>query len=266
MTYGERVWQTLLCLKRVRPAVDRMVVIVDDTVSEEDRERLRAAGAEVHHYPWTDNFSVYRNHYLERVNFGEWVLTTDPDELLTPEAVSAIRPAIERTGGVDLFLFRGSNVNGEMTDAPLPPEKVHVTDFFKELLFVWNPGVRYENRVHHTLIPSHEKGHWTVSTIDQLYYHFRTDIENFERGCRNYFIGGGGSDQADAAWERWRAWLSSHGFQTWDQMRAGLRAGHLPAEVLAWVAGRKDVAPTSWKNGEERAFYEYYHALHPEEI
>lgn len=66
------------CLESVAPWVDRMVVL--DTGSTDDTVALaRAAGAEVHHFDWIDDFSAARNRALDLAD-ADWNLVLDADE------------------------------------------------------------------------------------------------------------------------------------------------------------------------------------------
>ncbi|WP_230629457.1 glycosyltransferase family 2 protein [Sphingomonas sp. Leaf37] len=68
----------LRCLDSVAPFVDRMVVV--DTGSVDDTVAIAlGAGAEVHHVPWSDDFSSARNEAL-RLAASDWHLVLDADE------------------------------------------------------------------------------------------------------------------------------------------------------------------------------------------
>lgn len=68
------------CLGSVAPWVDKMVVL--DTGSTDDSVAIaQAAGAEVHHLPWPDSFSIARNHLLDLAD-SDWALMLDADEWL----------------------------------------------------------------------------------------------------------------------------------------------------------------------------------------
>lgn len=68
------------CLESVRDLVDQLVVV--DTGSTDRTVALaRAAGAEVHHFAWIDDFSAARNRSLEAAT-GDWCLIMDADEWL----------------------------------------------------------------------------------------------------------------------------------------------------------------------------------------
>ncbi|GAA3253654.1 hypothetical protein GCM10020258_10900 [Sphingomonas yabuuchiae] len=68
------------CLGSVAPWVDKMVVL--DTGSTDDSVAIaQAAGAEVHHLPWPESFSIARNHLLDLAD-SDWALMLDADEWL----------------------------------------------------------------------------------------------------------------------------------------------------------------------------------------
>jgi hypothetical protein len=82
--YGERVEQALVGIRRLRPHVDRYVVIVDESVTEEQKRRLRSEGCEVYLHPWRDSTVEMRNQYLQKCQHGDWVVCHDEvTEVLT---------------------------------------------------------------------------------------------------------------------------------------------------------------------------------------
>lgn len=69
------------CLESVRPFVDRMLVL-DTGSSDGTPELAAAAGAEVHHLPWPNDFAAARNHALD-LAAADWNLSIDADEWIT---------------------------------------------------------------------------------------------------------------------------------------------------------------------------------------
>lgn len=81
------------CLASVRDAVDDMVVV--DTGSHDATVSLaQAAGAQVVHHPWQDDFADARNASLAAAR-GDYVLVLDADERLVPGAAAAVRAAAD---------------------------------------------------------------------------------------------------------------------------------------------------------------------------
>lgn len=81
------------CLESVRSAVEE-VVILDTGSTDGTPEMARSVGAQVHTFEWCHDFSVARNECLKYAT-GDWILVLDADEVLVPEAVPAIRQAIQ---------------------------------------------------------------------------------------------------------------------------------------------------------------------------
>jgi len=78
-------------LDSLRPWTDRLVVV--DTGSQDDTVAIaRAAGAEVSHFRWCDDFSLARNTALERAG-ADWHIVLDGDEWLARggEALATLR-------------------------------------------------------------------------------------------------------------------------------------------------------------------------------
>lgn len=69
------------CLDSVRPFVDRMLVL-DTGSSDGTADLAAAAGAEVHHLPWPNDFAAARNHALDLAG-ADWNLSIDADEWIT---------------------------------------------------------------------------------------------------------------------------------------------------------------------------------------
>jgi tetratricopeptide (TPR) repeat protein len=92
------------CLASVRELVDEMVVV--DTGSEDDTVAIaRAAGAVVHHRPWSGDFAAARNAALDLVT-GDWVLVLDADERLRSQVIPSLRQAMAQPEALLITLLR----------------------------------------------------------------------------------------------------------------------------------------------------------------
>lgn len=77
------------CLLSARPAFDQ-IVVVDTGSSDSTVEIAKTHGAEVHHFPWCDDFSAARNHSLRHAQC-EWVMWLDADDVVPPETIPLLR-------------------------------------------------------------------------------------------------------------------------------------------------------------------------------
>jgi glycosyltransferase involved in cell wall biosynthesis len=88
------------CLKNAAGAFDELVIV--DTGSRDQSVAVAAAhGAIIVHHAWQDDFSAARNAGLELAT-GDWILILDPDEVLSPRDVAALRK-LTLTGDADAF-------------------------------------------------------------------------------------------------------------------------------------------------------------------
>ncbi len=88
------------CLKNAAGAFDELVIV--DTGSRDQSLAVAAAhGAVVVHRDWVDDFSAVRNAGLEFAT-GDWILILDPDEVLSPHDVPALRK-LALAGDADAF-------------------------------------------------------------------------------------------------------------------------------------------------------------------
>jgi len=125
------------CLTSVASLVDEMVVL--DTGSTDDTLAIaQSFGATVAECPWTDDFSAARNVALGYAT-KSWVLVLDADEYLAPEAIPAIRAAIQSEDLLVVNLIRH-----EIGATQSPYSLV-------SRLFRRHPGVRF-SRPYHALI------------------------------------------------------------------------------------------------------------------
>lgn len=267
-TYEERMSQTSACVERIRPYVDRAVIIVDESVSEESKKWLEEQGCEVYVHPWEDSMVRMRNQYLKRCEHGDWVIVSDPDELFCKKFCEDVRRIIEKAEaeGIGLLLINSHDTT-YMKDEP-PSETV--SDFFKNLIFKYEEGVVYEGvgeikEVHETLkLPPNTK----VSKLPPEYYyeHIKYWHEVFERAARNVFLGGGGNNVGgiNTAWVPLRELCYELGLDNWPKTREYLRKGGIDSRLKEWLWDNRSEGYNFMHEMMEfgRWYFEY---LHPEE-
>lgn len=265
--YGERVVQALPIIERLRPYIDRYVVIADETVSEEQINALRDLGCEIYVHPWEDSMVKMRNQYLEKVGVNDWVIVHDPDEHFNTDFCKDVRKIIQEaeTKQTTLLLINSHDVSHDSDGET----RTAVSDFYKNLIFKNLVGTKYYGigevkEVHEMLfIPSMK-----TERLDRKYWydHEKYYHEVWERAARNVFIAGGGNNRGtqNRAWRPLRDICDQLGIKTWHQARAYFRKGNVDDRLKEWL----------WQNRFEGYDYEhemmefgrwYFEYLHPNE-
>jgi len=128
------------CLKSIH-GLAQQIIVVDTGSTDRTVEIAREHGAEVHSFPWCDDFSAARNAVLEHAT-GDWVLMLDADEELPAAEHQRLLADMKR---LDVIAFRlplvdrGREVHGRHC----------VPRLFRNA-----PGVYYYGRIHEQVFPS----------------------------------------------------------------------------------------------------------------
>ena len=126
------------CLDSVRDVVDEMIVL--DTGSVDATVQLAtAAGAQVHHFTWVDDFAAARNAALDLCT-GDWRLVMDADEWLESGAEAFRELRRQATDFMGVVQVESETNDGQVGSAWQPR--------------VLPASVRYAGRVHEQ--PVHE--------------------------------------------------------------------------------------------------------------
>ena len=135
------------CLDSVRGAVDEVIVV--DTGSKDQTVAIaEAAGAQVEHFVWCDDFAAARNESLRHAS-GEFVLMLDADERLAPGAGEALRQVCRRDDfhlGM-LAIYNATEVTASVEQV-LSSDKLAGAPTLLPRLFRVTPDLRYEGIVH----------------------------------------------------------------------------------------------------------------------
>ncbi|BBO34428.1 glycosyltransferase [Lacipirellula parvula] len=145
------------CLESIAPWVDEMIVV--DTGSTDDtRQIAQLAGAQVHQFPWCDDFSAARNESL-RLATGEWLFWMDSDDTISEECGRQLQElAIAPLDfAPTAFVMQ--------VHCPGPPETSDVTVVDHVKMFRNDPRIRFEGRIHEQIVPAvrriNGEIHWT---------------------------------------------------------------------------------------------------------
>jgi len=267
--YEERIGQVKECINRVRPYVDRCVLVYDDSVREGSKKWLEEQGCELHYRKWDNHFSKQRNAYLDYVNEGEWVLVSDPDELHSETLLKDLRDILYEAEkkGINILGINAHDITTELDGTVTKT----VSDWFKQLLFKFEEGVRYVGVVHETLLPGVHG--WRPANLDKRYYyeHIKSMVEIKERGARNVFCGGGGNNVKgkNPMYVELHQWADKHNIKDWAEVRKLVRFH--PHRWDSWeelrdiIIKHRNDSGWDWEN-ESRDFFLWCKALHPQEF
>jgi len=250
--YGERVKQALIGIERLRPHVDRYVIIVDETVTELQKKALVAAGCEVYFHPWTDSMVNMRNQYLKKVQTDDWVIVHDPDEHFNEQFCNDVRNILKRAEeqDIDLLLINSHDIDIDKDGK----RNERISDFFKNLIFRKREGTRYEGvgevkEVHETLIIPGTMKQVRLDPKKYWYTHEKYWWEVWERAARNVFMAGGGNNagSCNPSWKPLREICESIGLTDWTKARDYFRKGNIDPRLKKWL----------WDNRSEGFDYQH---------
>lgn len=238
--YGERIDQATVCIKRLRPHVDRYVVIVDESVTEDQKQRLRDLGCEVYFHPWEDSMVKMRNQYLEKCQTDDWIIVHDPDEWFCEKFCEDVREIYEKAEKEDLALLLINSHDIMYQEDGIKAESV--SDFFKNLIFRKMAGTRYEGvgevkEVHETLIIPGLTRVVRLPKEKYWYEHVKYWHEVWERAARNVFLAGGGNNvgERNPSWKPLREICDDLGLDNWPKAREYFRKGDIDPCLKQWL-------------------------------
>jgi len=238
--YGERVDQATECIKRLRPHVDRYVVIVDESVTVAQKQRLRDLGCEVYFHPWEDSMVKMRNQYLEKCQTDDWIIVHDPDEWFCEKFCEDVRKICEKAEKDDLALLLINSHDITYQEDGTKTESI--SDFFKNLIYCKRDGTHYEGvgevkEVHESLIIPGLTKAVRLSKEAYWYEHVKYWHEVWERAARNVFLAGGGNNvgERNPSWKPLRKICDDLVLYNWPSMRDYLRKGNINRHLKEWL-------------------------------
>lgn len=266
-SYGERRGQTLACVKRLAPYIDKIVVVVPEPAEEwPELARYDVLHAQEE---WKDDLPAYNNVALSLCEEGDWILITDPDELVCEEFARNMRSIVEKAEqqGVDILCL---NAHDSMLKLDGTVDS-SISTAYRAMFFKYLPGTKFAGigetkNLHQTII--FPPGVVSANLPEKYYYeHSKTEIEIWERTFRNVFIGGGGNNvgRLNPLWQPLRAFANENSLKRWPEMRAYLRQGGVHPELRQWIKSCRDRGGFDWDQ-ENFGCWKYYALLHPEEL
>ena len=151
------------CLASVDGLVSQ-IVLVDTGSADSTVEIAKSHGAEVHRFPWTDDFAAARNVSLRHVT-ADWVLWLDADEELLPESHGPLRALLRDPEAAAAHLCI-HNLMGDRT-----------VSFLTTRLWRHHPTVQFRQPIHEQIL-------WSVAPYARRYG--RRVVEAREVVIRHY--------------------------------------------------------------------------------
>lgn len=247
-------------LKTTREYVDESIVIFEYGL-ESDIKKLEALNITCIQKVWEDNFSKYRNYYItaaRELGCG-WIFTSDTDEYPSTSLCINIKDLIKSADNYDSVSFNSHDIGFDKNDIEIYH---NISSYYKQLLFKIYDGVKYNRNVHHELVGHSYK---EIHASKDLYYeHVKKESDIYIRGCRNFFIAGGGVDEYCNQWKELRAIESCP--NSWHEFRDQLVSGTISNDVKSWIINYRNINTLPHRDAEIRAFFTtYYEILHPKQ-
>lgn len=179
------------CLQSVQGLVDEIIVV--DTGSEDATPEIaRSFGAQVHTFPWQDDFAAARNASLGPCT-GDWVLILDADEAIDRLDHGRLRQACE-TGRAAAYqvLLRNYHTSASYSirDTLARENKSAYTEGREHRYYVDTRGLRlcrrlpdlaFTGRIHELLTPCFERHGLPIRDLDVVIHHYGKLLEDREK-------------------------------------------------------------------------------------
>lgn len=155
-------------------------VIVDTGSTDGTAERASEAGARVFHQPWRDDFSAPRNFGLQQAR-SEWILLLDADERIaardfgTLRAAAGIAPDRAWLQETINYCNQRSHLEWRPVQGRYPTEEGSCTGYFlarRVGLFPRRDDVRFQGRIHETVLPACRAAALPVETLGVPVHHY----------------------------------------------------------------------------------------------
>ncbi len=164
-------------LESIRPWVSEMIVV--DTGSKDNTPEIaRHYGAQVHYFPWCNDFAAARNESLKHAR-GQWLFWMDSDDTIDGSNGRKLLELTERS----LEQAPLAYVMQVHCPGPTANDQIDVTVVDHVKLFRNLPEIRFEGRIHEQVLPAIRRLGGEVAWSDIFVVHSGSDhsIEGRQR-------------------------------------------------------------------------------------
>jgi glycosyltransferase involved in cell wall biosynthesis len=155
-------------LDMILPYCDELI-LVDTGSTDGSLEILKKHSLTYHTLTWKDDFSQARNFALSQAS-GKWILSLDIDERLRAEDLIRLRKLLSTSHEIAYSLSCISLKTLDWKSDSLEIHSVNDTNTFVRL-FKNGYGIKFQNPIHETVVPSLEAQNHRFSQIDIKVYH-----------------------------------------------------------------------------------------------
>ena len=280
-TYYKDYPLTLEMVKRSHKYFDYIIIVVDQTINEEQVNELESISDNVivKKTVFKDNIPEYRNQYLKVAKkLGvDWLVVSDPDEIFCDEFLKDVRKIVEEAEKRELNCllincreqFEAIEWLDDLDKLKESPGGYRESNYYKQLIFKIYPDLRYEGvgvvkTVHETWYsPTHP---WKCAKLPKKYYyiHIKSPLKIWRNAARNVYLGGGGDNVGDLN-PLWRPLLEISrkiGCDNWECFERFIESGNpLPPELVDWIKKALKSPPTDYgtENRETAKWIIWYH-------
>ncbi len=272
-------------LERAFPYFDHFLVVdggsTDGTIAWLEQQPK----VELINFKWCDSFPRSRNQYFKKVasirepDEISVCCVADDDEFYSEALMHNIniiaQQIIENQSNQLAIRCRSVTL-----DKDLNRIAETVDEFWKPLIFIWEPGILYEdseNTAHETLLmPSGQRqikaNDFAGTDQEIMYEHIKREGVVWQHGLRNFYTCGSGHHLKDnqPLWRPFLELLSRHGtFESWTDVEEYLSKGNIAPEIKEWfIKHRKHGLPSCDPQFTEirEGFLAYFIWYHPEEL
>ncbi len=272
-------------LERAFPYFDQFVIVdggsTDGTIEWLEKQDK----VDVVDFKWCDDFPKSRNQYFKRVEElrepGEISVccVADDDEFFSEPLMQNIKEITRQMlqSGATSLAVRCRVVT---LDRDWNRINERLSDFWKPLIFIWEPGIHYEDPghvVHETLIfPTGQKEikatDFANTEQEIVYEHVKRENLVWVRGIRNFYTCGGGHNMREThpLWLPFRELINNHvEFDNWLDVEAYFRQGNIAQEIKDWFIENRNYGLPSYDSQfteVREGFLTYFLWYHPEEL
>lgn len=274
MTYHHDIEDTIKNVIEAKSYVDECIVVYDDTLTTDDRDRLRKVGASIFYFKWNDDFPEMRNNYntvARQLSCG-WVIRSDPDEHFDIEFLKNAKSLVIHAtrAGCNMMLINSHDVftDDENFKTIDPPTEL-VSDYYKELFYQLTPDIRYvgvgeTKNLHEAMI-----GNFRPTKLPKqfFYRHIKTHAEICMHSVRNLYVGGGGDNigKQNPYYVEIHNFCDKYNLRTWKEFKDYMIKGNIDPELAKMIKNHRNDHGHNYDSEAREFFKWYYIILHPEE-